>query len=102
MAGTQPKSFPLFLRPSLAAKDNEGALTRQIQEIVAAKGHLRNVTEASLQADITSDDAGVTREEDPGSAEEEDVGDERGAIEHLRKVKQEMVGVIGYAVSNPS
>ncbi|KAF2097298.1 hypothetical protein NA57DRAFT_57890 [Rhizodiscina lignyota] len=98
MADPNSTAFPLFLRPSVAKKDNEGSLQRQIQEIVSTKGHLRTVTETSLDADIVADDAGIKVEAQP-SIEDEDVdaGDERGTIEHLTKVKQQMVAIIGDA-----
>lgn len=94
------------LRPWPGNKTDElgkDAILQQVEQLARERGHLRNITEQSLQADI---DAGKDVPDDLKEISEEDdeekeplTLDERKA--EIAKMQMEMASHLEYASTNP-
>ena len=90
------------LRPWPANKKEEfskDALLEQIEQLARERGHLRNITEQSLQADIDAGkdvpDGAKESSEDDDEEKEPPSLDERKA--EISKMQMEMAGHLEYA-----
>lgn len=94
------------LRPWPANKTDElskDALLQQIEQLTTERGHLRDITEQSLQADI---EAGKNIPDDAkeGSEDEDDEKEapsRKEKMEEIFKMQMEMAGHLEYAKTSP-
>lgn len=90
------------LRPWPANKKDElskDALLQQIEQLTTERGHLRDITEQSLQADIEAgkdvpDDAKEGSEDED---EEKEAPSRKEKMEEIFKMQMEMAGHLEYA-----
>ena len=87
--------FPLSIRPWPAKEDTSDSLPYLINRIVAQRGHLRNITEASLEKEIIALETGEERD----AVKDEDEGARPQDVEFRRKelyaARVEMLKYIG-------
>ncbi len=92
-ASTVP--FPLSIRPWPAKEDTSDSLPYLINRIVEQRGHLRNITEASLENEIRALEAGeegdVIKDEVEGSRPQ----DAESRRKELYAARVEMLKYIG-------
>lgn len=92
------------IRPWPANKNDElskDALLRQIEQLTTERGHLRDITEQTLQADI---DAGkdvlgnvnASLEEEEEEEDEKEAPSRKEQMEQIFKMQMEMAGHLEY------
>lgn len=90
------------LRPWPASKKDElskDALLQQVEQLTTERGHLRHITEQSLQADIKAgnnvpDDY---KESSEAEDEEKEAPSRKERMEEIFKMQMEMAGHLEYA-----
>lgn len=94
-------SFPLSLLPSSAHEHAPERLFDVVQQIFDERGHLRNVTEESLETEVEADD-----QQDGESVESEGKDEKVPDLETKRKelhaARMEMLQLAGYRKLGPS
>ncbi|KAF2457853.1 subunit 17 of mediator complex-domain-containing protein [Lineolata rhizophorae] len=99
MASLDPSSFTLSLRPKGAQGADDEPVARLVERIYEERGHFRNVTEDSLQAEIEAQERGEASSSVGDDGDGETVADDKRKREELVSAKVEMLKQLGSAAN---